>query len=438
MNRLRSRSLLETPVSMALFYALVVLILGAECSLFFLAAVPEAFYKLSNYLIKYLSSFIAIIGVLAMMVLHLRDETKRHFIFGIPIALFILMCISISISSSLHYQIALYSVFTYALPMISVPLLYWALHDSTENSRLYTFLLNATIAFASCYAIICIFQSFGISLMNEVYQSFGVRNNRLRLIYSGDFISFGAVLALGLAFKSSRHRTIYMMLFLVMLFELYWVAQTRFFFIGLCVAVVIGFMIRGKSKTIKVFLVLGAGILVLILCSDSLFALLFPDDPVLRLSTSARLEAYSSYSTHSMDMGIFGLGLIPYDSPQFDMLKANIEIGHGGIDDIGVIEYLSRYGICGLVVLIIAFICFFKALWNRHEQIAFSHNPEAWMVLAYFIALAPTMAITDPQRIFFLPYLALMIEHALVIDDTDDARNAVKATYTGEARMIRA
>lgn len=438
MNRLRSGGLLETPVSMTLFYILVILVLGAECSLFFLTVVPEAFFRLNNYLVKYVTSLLAIIGFLAIAILHLRDETKRHFIFGIPIALFIIMCIGISITSSLHYQIAPRSVFAYALPMISVPLLYWALHDSTESNRLYSFLLNATIVFASCYALICILQSFGIPLMNDSYQSFGVRNDRLRLIYSGDFISFGAVLALGLAYGTSRHRAIHITLFLLMLFELYWVAQTRFFFLGLGIAAVIGFVIKGKSRTIKVLLVLVVSVLAFISYSGSLLSFFFPDDPALRLSTSARLEAYSFYSAHSMDMGIFGLGFIPYDSQYFNLIRANIDIGHGGIDDIGIVEYFSRYGFCGLGVLMLSTICFFKAFRKRHRQLSFSHNPEAWMTLSYFIALAPTMAITDPQRIFFLPYLALLVEHALILNSPRDAVGAARATYAGEARMIRA
>lgn len=438
MNRSRSGSLLETPVRMAIFYVLVVLVLGAECSLFFLSAVPISFFRFNNYQLKYITSLLAIVGFLAVSILSPREEAKGHFMFGCPIALFIVMCICISIASAGYYRAALRSVLAYALPMIAVPLLYWALHDSTGNSRLYSFLINATIAFASCYAILCILQSSGISLMNSDYQSFGIRNDRLRLIYSGDFISFGAVLALGMACRARHHRYLYLLLFALMLFELYWVAQTRFFFIGLGVAAVVGFVIKGRSRTIKIIVIVIAAILVLLFYSDSLVSLLFPDDPILRLSSSARLEAYSFYPTHSMDMGIFGIGFIPYDSPHFSLINANIDIGHGGIDDIGIIEYISRYGICGLFVLLFTIFWFFRAFRNKGRDFSFGHNPEAWMTLAYFIALAPTMAITDPQRIFFLPCLALLIEHALVSRDLTGNTASSRTGHTGEAGMIRA
>jgi hypothetical protein len=438
MNRSRSGSLLETPVRTAIFYVLVVLVLGAECSLFFLSAVPVAFFRFSNYQLKYITSLLAIVGFLAVTILSPREETKGHYIFGVPLALFIVMCICISFASAEYYRAALHSVLAYALPMIAVPLLYWALHGSTGDNRLYSFLINATIAFASCYALLCILQSLGISLMNSDYQSFGIRNDRLRLIYSGDFISFGAVLALGMTCRARHHRYLYIMLFGLMLFELYWVAQTRFFFIGLGVAAVVGFVIKGRSRTLKIIVIIITAIIVLLFYSDSLVSLLFPDDPILQLSSSARLEAYSFYPTHSMDMGIFGIGFIPYDSPHFSLINANIDIGHGGIDDIGVVEYISRYGICGLFVLLFSVAWFFKAFRKRNRGFSFSRNPEAWMVLAYFFALSPTMAITDPQRIFFLPFLALLIEHAIALNGLAEDIVSRNVGYAGEARMIRA
>ena len=45
------------------------------------------------------------------------------------------------------------------------------------------------------------------------------------------------------------------------------------------------------------------------------------------------------------------------------------------------------------------------------------------MVLTYFIVTSPTMAITDAQRIFYLPVLALLVEHALVSSSGRHFRN---------------
>ena len=150
-----------------------------------------------------------------------------------------------------------------------------------------------------------------------------------------------------------------------------------------------------------------------VLYSDAIYSALFPQD--LSFSTEARLLAYRYFPTHAGDMGAFGIGFIPNGSPYAVLINVDLTTGRGGVDDIGIVEYYARFGLMGVFVLIFA-VASFVAEFRRSPKnlCVFEESAEAWMALAYFLALAPTMAITDPQRIFYLPYIVLMVEHTLV------------------------
>jgi hypothetical protein len=104
----------------------------------------------------------------------------------------------------------------------------------------------------------------------------------------------------------------------------------------------------------------------------------------------------------------------------------------GDITDIGIVGYLARYGICGAAVLVLSIVYFFRAVKNRDKaSFTMSTNIEAWMVLALFVAISPTMAITDAQRIFYLPMVALLVEHALLSPGWRQRPNGAMALRVG-------
>lgn len=405
-------SLLDTPVKALVLRILFVVLLVAECSFFFLSFVPIFFLSANNYQSKYLTSLLAVVGIIIVLLLPAREGPARRYAFGAPILLFVAMCFAAALSSANFYQSSLGAVMSTAHALIFVPLLYFVFHDSVYDDAMYRFVVNATIAIACIYAALCFLQAAGFALMNPDFQNFDSRNGRLRLIMSGDFVAFGAVLALGCAFKGKRNRWVYVAAFLLLLLELFWVAQTRFLFVGLAFAALVGFVIKGNNRVAKVVFILLFSLFAVIQYSDAIYSTLFPQD--LDFSSRARLAAYQFFPTHAADMGIFGIGFIPNGSPYSELINVNYAAGRGGIDDIGIVEYYARFGVAGIAVLIFAIACFilrFKR--SSRRSLAFNECPEAWMVLAFFLALMPTMAITDPQRIFFLPYLVILIEHAL-------------------------
>lgn len=406
------RRLLNTPVKALVLRVLFVTLLIAECSFFFLSFVPTFFLSANNYQSKYLTSLLAVVGLVSVLLLSAREGTERRYAFGAPMLLFIAMCFTAALSSASYYQSSLGAVMSTAHALIFVPLLYFVFHDSVYDDSLYRFVVNATVVAACVYAVLCLLQSAGFALMNPDFQNFDSRNGRLRLTMSGDFIAFGAVLALGCAFKGKRNRWVYVAAFLLLVFELFWVAQTRFLFVGLSFAALVGFVIKGNNRAAKMVFILFFSLFAVVQYSDAIYSTLFPQD--LDFSTGARLAAYQFFPTHAADMGIFGIGFIPNGSPYSELINVNYATGRGGIDDIGIFEYYARFGVAGIAVLIFAIGCFivrFKR--SSRRSLAFNECPEAWMVLAFFLALMPTMAITDPQRIFFLPYLVILIERAL-------------------------
>jgi hypothetical protein len=412
----RNASFMNMRVSYVGACILIILVLALESCLFFLAFIPDSFFRICNYHIKYLTAFLALItGVIALCA---PGGRQAQYMFAVPILSFVLMCIALVFASTIYYDESILQVMKTALPFFCVPLLYFSLHETVTNERMYRFLINAAIGFALVFALVALFESFGLSIMKSSIagaEVVSMRGGRARIIWSGDFVSFGAVLALGKVFSSKERRAFNIIAFALMTIELLWVAQTRFLIIALVITTAFGFVIKGGSHTFKILAVSFAFILVSILYSDSLMAALFPSE--LDISSELRLGAYPYYWSHSFDMGLFGLGYIPGDSPHAVLLSMIYTVGarRGAITDIGIVGYIARYGMCGVLVLVIGLHCLISGYRHRNKcSFSLGRNTEAWMALVFFIAISPTMAITDSQRIFYLPILCLLLEHAFV------------------------
>lgn len=409
------KGLLNMRLSQVCAYVLILLVLALESCLFFLSVVPDGFFRFCNYHIKYLTSLLALVGMLVFLCS--RDMGRRRYMFAMPLLAFVLMCLALVFASTIYYNESFLSVIQVAAPCLCIPLLYFSLHETVVNQSMYKFLVNATIMFGFIYATVALLQSIGLPLMKNDINGVDVvslRSGRDRIIWTGDFVAFGAVLALGRAYSTRKRRALCLIAFFVMVFELFWVAQTRFLLIALVFTAAFGFVIKGKSRTMKVIFVVAAAVLIAFLFSDDLMAVLFPSE--LDLSSDLRLGAYPYYWSHALDMGLFGLGYIPDGSLHSYLLSMVYTAGslRGAITDIGIVGYIARYGISGAVILALGIGCFIKGYHDR-DKMTFSlgQNVEAWMALAFFIATSPTMAITDPQRIVYLPMLALLLEHAL-------------------------
>lgn len=417
-------SLLSEKAEDVIVYLLIVAALACECSLFFLSFLPNRYFELCNYTAKYLNALVIAVGFAVILLLKIHAGIDHSLAFGVPVGAFVVACLLMSIVSWIGYGTALRDIIVVAMPFVCIPLLYFELHGMVRDNDIYEFFIKTSIIFATIYAIVCIAESLGASIMNEEYLFIGTRNGRLRIIVSGDFVSFGALLSLGRAFSTQKNRALYATLFAVMFFELYWVAQTRLLLFATAVAAVFGFIISGKNRKIRIRLVIAVSLICVAIFFNEIVALFFPSD--LDISGQVRVFGYSYYLSHGFDLGLFGLGYIPPDSPQAAVLDMGTVSGYGmgDITDIGIVGYLARYGICGVAVLVIAAVWFVRAIAHRNKRgFSIGANPEAWMVLTYFIVTSPTMAITDAQRIFYLPVLALLVEHALVSSSGRHFRN---------------
>lgn len=414
----RWKSILDAPLDELFAYILIVAVLLCECSFFFMDFLPSWFFRICNYNYKYLTALFAVIGFIVYLV---SNDKKEKYAFATPIIALQMICFFTALSSSIKYDMNLSKALLQAFPIITIPLLYFDLHLMIDDESIYDFFIEASIVISSLYAFTCILQSLGLDSMNESYQFFSYRNNRLRIVMSGDFVSYGAILALGRVYGSEKHRLTHIILLNVMLFELFWVAQTRFFFIGLALAALIGFIIEGKNKGVKIILTTSAVLLLSLQFSNKLVDIIFPQE--LSYSADARINAYSYYWSHVLDMGLFGLGYAPRDSYLFGLVNIGGSIYRGDITDIGVIGFFARYGIAGIIILVISCGIFIQCLMKCDKK-SFSkmRNPEAWMMLIFWVAISPTMAITDPQRIFYLPVLALMLEHTLMMPSINDVK----------------
>lgn len=401
----------ELRVSDLSVYVFTIILLALECSLFFLDIIPTSFFRISSYTSKYFISAIILVGTFFTLTI---TRNKSNYIFAIPILAFSTMCLIITIASSVFYHSSISRIFLTALPYITVPLLYFVLHDITQDERMYIFFIKTFIAFALIYAIFCILQSFDFAVMNTEFQNLSMRAGRIRLLMSGDFITFGALITLGMIYSSEKSRAIYITLFAIMFFELFWVAQTRIELIGLSVCVISGFILKAKRPALRIILVLLISLLLFSQFSEIISTAFFPSKT--DVSSFARLNAYEYYWPHAMDMGFFGLGYIPeiFSQGMFGLVWYG-NTARGDITDIGVIGYLARYGICGAIVLALGIVWLVRAIIRRNKKhFSLDANPEAWMALVYLIVVSPIISFTDVQRIFYLPIVGLLIEHALV------------------------
>ena len=398
----------ELRVSDLSVYVFTIILLALECSLFFLDIIPTSFFRISSYTSKYFISAIILVGTFFTLTI---TRNKSNYIFAIPILAFSTMCLIITIASSVFYHSSISRIFLTALPYITVPLLYFVLHDITQDERMYIFFIKTFIAFALIYAIFCILQSFDFAVMNTEFQNLSMRAGRIRLLMSGDFITFGALITLGMIYSSEKSRAIYITLFAIMFFELFWVAQTRIELIGLSVCVISGFILKAKRPALRIILVLLISLLLFSQFSEIISTAFFPSKT--DVSSFARLNAYEYYWPHAMDMGFFGLGYIPeiFSQGMFGLVWYG-NTARGDITDIG---YLARYGICGAIVLALGIVWLVRAIIRRNKKhFSLDANPEAWMALVYLIVVSPIISFTDVQRIFYLPIVGLLIEHALV------------------------
>lgn len=394
----------------------IVILLLLECSAFFLRGLPEIFFKLANYNAKYLSSMVVAFVILVLfMAPRFRSET---YLFKVLVLAFSAMCALTAFMSALFYSVDIVDAAVRAFPYIIMPLTYFALHSVVEDERDYSFLVEAAILIPGCYAVLCLVQATGAAIMNSDFQYMSYRADRLRLVMSGDVVAFGAAVALGRFVSIKQRRLTHGALLGVMLLELYWVAQTRFLLIGMIAVAGVTFLLKLRKQALYAAVLVVVCVGTYLKYYELLFAELLPTEA--DTSSVARINAYSYYMTHFYDMGIVGLGYVP-DNPDswlFGLVWDYYGEPRGDITDIGVVGFLARYGLAGLAVLVVG-------IWNVGKEVlrrlgnadVFTSHIEAWTVSVLFISISPTMAITDSQRIFFLPLTLLLVEHALTKGD---------------------
>lgn len=393
-------------------YASIFLMVLLECSLFYLSIVPQFVFTFANYNAKYASSAIVLLGLL--YVVAVPQFRSSPYIFWAPIAAFSAMCFVTAVVSAEFYGSSITASLVRASPYILVPLCYFTLHSVVRDNVLYNYFVGALIWIPAIYALFCILQASGVAVMDPEFQYMSYRSGRLRLIMSGDVIAFGAVVALGRILSDRTANFKYVAPLICMVFELLWVAQTRFLVIGVLVSSVWGILVKGKRRKIKVVAVALAIGVIALRYSNQFNELLFPEE--LNTSSVARVNAYRYYWSHFTDMKVLGLGYVPPTSGagMFGLVWDYYGEARGDITDIGVVGYLARYGICGALVMILAITAACRQyLKHRVECLSEQFHVEAWMALMFIVAISPTMAVTDSQRIFFLPVSVILVERAL-------------------------
>lgn len=417
------KKLRSIKIESIVLYLGIITVLLLESSLLYLNIIPSQVYSFSNYGVKYFTCGIALVLAVIKVLSNAASARKGVKAIASPFApvvyAILFLGLITSIVSVLHYGYSFITVFKISYAFTFIPLIYIGFHSLVENKRNYDFLVFSIIGIATLFALVCLLRSFGFKITNDlVIPAFGFRNDRIRILVSGDFVAMGAVLAMGRVFGKEKKGRIFAFLCLVICsFELYWVAQTRAILVAIIIVVGCAFIIQGKSRGVRIFSAALIALLFLSHFSNSIFAFLFPSE--LSFSTDARLGAYSYYARHAVDMGLLGIGYVPYSFGSImSMIVATGSSARGDITDIGIVGYYGRYGILGIALLIFIIYTIIKKIIICRDKpnFRFDINMEAWLLLFYVIAISPTMAISDTQRILFIPILLLLLDRALNVN----------------------
>lgn len=407
----------RNPLRRAFWTVYFVLLVLAESSFYFLNVFPSSLYSICSYHGKTLTTILTLVGII-LIVFGGRTLSinKRAFPFKYEILVLAAVGIIVAFFSMLIYGLTPVQTLSTNYALICVPFLYFVLLSVFRwDSSLYKRFTTIVILICAIYAALSLLQAFayssGLVFMNMDYQYISQRGYGARLIMTGDIIAFGAVLTIGELLKPARKKSLLLIAALAIdVLELVLVAQTRVLIFGVILAALVGYYISAsKGKALRGLLIIAFVIVYYLVGMQGLLDSLFSDNLI--YSTTARIEAYQYYFNHMFDNGVIGIGVIPADSYMYDIYGSTYT--RGGVSDIGILGFFSTFGMLGVVSFALIAIKLFRLLFASPACFEMMRRyPEAYVLTAFFFATSLTLALSNPQRVFFLPALLAIVSAA--------------------------
>ena len=375
----------------------------------------EILYPVENYY-KYLLSVSLIsiywVGYFFVFKCKLTFDKNERNIF----LLMLLMFITQIIYSSLKYNQSFFSVAVemqrYLLLLFFLPC-YIMLRKSGVSSYL------KTLEFISfVWMIVILIKAFSYDVYNlDVFEDIainGMRNERLRI-----YMSLVNVLAIQIALhfflNRSKYRAYHLVVFLLGLFDIFYINQTRSLEVILIISIFYQLYCFYNKFTTRIYII-GSAIIALAgmflsgLVGKFLRSFSVYND-TFGVSTLNRIDSYIYYIFMLLKNPIMGSGFIRTEDESLLSVKMGLE-GINYISDVGIIGTVSEAGILILIITYLLFSRFwdsFKILKNQDNKLAYLIGSFSLTLVLCLINLSPW----DWGRTLIIPIFMALTSHVI-------------------------
>lgn len=380
--------------------------------------------------------YLIFVGMVALMLCFvyfkpdMRIVLKDRFVKGYTLAtlfsLFVILFYTCITYKEQGLKASLEVAYPYFMVIFAIPILCYLVHLNNEEIIFKTLNVFAVIWYMIALAQVILYPRiiipdyFGGMELTGAF----LRNDSIRI----DLQMFGNLMIVYNFYKlyngeaNSKHKLVHLLLFLLGLYELVFVQQTRMYI--LCVGVCIMFVVKDSDGLFKKTVFFFAGLVFIFQTSyvSSLLESVFSADSVLGASTRARMYTLTYYLECFLNNPLCGFG---FASGTLYGELVHGSIGYAYVEDLGVIGQLARVGIFVIPIYIVLLIRYFKILCEIKRN-----NDNRTYVLYealffYILLTSGTLSMLDQQRIMLYPLSIALFEfkHLQIVEKCNENSN---------------
>lgn len=401
---------------------LITFLLLIETNFFGIIKIPEIIYNVIGYKTKYLLLFFSFL-LFFFYVIAGKPASKKKANFKFAIYFLILSTLVITLlSMGIYRENILYSFKMSYYYLIPISYLFFSVYFSDET--VLRKFINTFIFIGTLYSLIIILQVFvykylGIVFLNFHEKGIGefvVRSYGIRIARPESYIVFSYILLLIRVYMRYGNKILNYVYICIHLFYIFTISMTRVSMImcGILGLFLCYMLIKDKSRLISYLLVFLIIVLVITFGSELVLQLLYGEESRIS-SLMIRLNEVSFYASQFFNNIFFGRGF-PSDNNYY-YLNHGPE-GKFFITDVGVLGFLSIYGLIGIIFVMITSFKIFN-LWKNTKKDTANKNV-IFILILYLVMSLPTLFVLDPQRVIILPIILAFIDF---YSDRENERN---------------
>ncbi|MGH1757825.1 hypothetical protein [Enterococcus gallinarum] len=401
---------------------LITFLLLIETNFFGIIKIPEIIYNVIGYKTKYLLLFFSFL-LFFFYVIAGKPASKKKANFKFAIYFLILSTLVITLlSMGIYRENILYSFKMSYYYLIPISYLFFSVYFSDET--VLRKFINTFVFIGTLYSLIIILQVFvykylGIVFLNFHEKGIGefvVRSYGIRIARPESYIVFSYILLLIRVYMRYGNKILNYVYICIHLFYIFTISMTRVSMImcGILGLFLCYMLIKDKSRLISYLLVFLIIVLVITFGSELVLQLLYGEESRIS-SLMIRLNEVSFYASQFFNNIFFGRGF-PSDNNYY-YLNHGPE-GKFFITDVGVLGFLSIYGLIGIIFVMITSFKIFN-LWKNTKKDTANKNV-IFILILYLVMSLPTLFVLDPQRVIILPIILAFIDF---YSDRENERN---------------